>query len=406
VGREYELTFVLEGPALRGYLDGVPLFVVDDYEVLAGRIGIYTWGNAFAQFRNVAVYPAAPLVHRHLLDDPLQVEVVRRWMPLAEGDVDGPSAWSVVDGWMTQTSAIHDGGPANDPDKPGTYNLTGELDWQDYRLSVQMKSETTAGIGLMFRYRDSHNYYRFSMDAALGYRRLIRKAGGVVTVLWEDAVAYVSGQPYLATLDCVGHRITGYLNGLPLFSVEDDSNAAGRIALYSWGNTAARFNEVRVTPAAWMNYYQFGGEELRAAGTRLKLFSGNVADAPVAVPLEERVFRATMSDKGRPQLSRGMATMRLASPIPEVMQQRVFIDGSLFAAVPVTVLRKADGTGFFIISPTAGAPGTHFAQGEYQIRLRYRRNNKARDPESSLLSEAGQSLDEMVTLNVPWSTHG
>lgn len=406
VGREYELTFVLDGPAVRGYLDGVPLFVIDDYAVPAGRIGLYTWGNALAQFRNIAVYPVAPIAHRHLLDDPLQVEVARQWMPLDEGNVESPSAWSVVDGWMTQTSAIRGDGPAGSADKPGTYNLTGKLDWQDYRLSVQMKSDTTAGIGVMFRYRDSNNYYRFSMDASLGHRRLIRKAGGVVTVLWEDAVAYVSGRVYLLTIDCVGSRIAGFLSGLPLFSVEDDAHAAGRIALYSWGNPAASFNEVRVTSASWMTYYQFGAEKLRAAGTRMRLFSGNVVDAPAAVPLEERRFRATMSDKGRPQLSRETAPMRLVSPIPAVTQQRVFIDGSLFIAAPVTILRKADGTGFFILSPSAGVPGTRFARSEYRIRLTYRRNNKAREPESTLLSEAGQSSDEVVTLNIPWSTHG
>lgn len=254
---------------------------------------------------------------------------------------------------------IRDDGPAASAHKPGTYTLSGELDGHDYRLTVQMKSGTTAGIGAMFRYRDSNNYYRFSMDAALGYRRLIRKAAGVVTVLWEDLanavpavpddVAYVSGRVYLATIDCVDNRLTGYLNGLPLFSVEDEANPAGRIALYSWGKTAASFNEVRVTPASWMNYYQFGAEEVRAAGTRLKLFSGNAADAPAAIPLEERRFRASAGDRGRPQLSGQSVPMRLISPVPLVTQQRMFIDDSLFVATPVVLLRKTDGTRFFIL---------------------------------------------------------
>jgi hypothetical protein len=181
---------------------------------------------------------------------------------------------------------------------------------------------------------------------------------------------------------------------------------AGCIALYSWGNTAARFNEVRVTPASWMTYYQFGAEEPRAAGTRLKLFAGNVMDAPAAVPLEERRFRATMNDRGRPQLSRETAPLRLVSPTPAVTQQRVFIDGALYTALPVTLLRKADGTGFFVMSPAAGVPGTDFARRAYRIRLTYRRDNKAREPESLVLSESGHSADEVVTLDIPWSTHG
>ncbi|NGO54717.1 hypothetical protein [Allomesorhizobium camelthorni] len=42
----------------------------------------------------------------------------------------------------------------------------------------------------------------------------------------------------------------GYLNGIRLFSVEDGAHASGRIALYCWGNSAAHFNELLVTPVA------------------------------------------------------------------------------------------------------------------------------------------------------------
>jgi hypothetical protein len=405
-GREYELTLVADGPALRGFLDGVPLFVVNDFEIAAGRIGLYTWDNNFALFRNIAVYPAALLAGRHLLDDPLQVEVARRWTVVDEGNVGGPSAWTVTDGWMTQTAAIRDGGAPSSPDKPGTYNLTGALDWSDTRLTLQMKSDTGEGIGVMFRYRDSNNYYRFSMDATHSFRRLVRKADGIVTVLWEDGNAYVPGRPYLATFDCIGHRITGYLNGLPLFAVEDDAHEAGRIALYAWNNTAAYFSELRVTAACWLTYYQFGAEERMNAGAQIRVLSGNVAEAPAATELEQRRFRSTMSDRGRPQLAREAATLRLVSPFGAEAHRKTFLDRALFTPVPFTVLREADGTAFFVFVPSAPPPGTQLAQAQYQLRLTYRRDNRALQPDSQLLSEAGQRTDENVSLDIPWGTNG
>jgi hypothetical protein len=407
LGREYELTFAVDGPALRGYVDGVPMFVVDDYAIPAGRIGLYTWGNDFAWFRNVAVYPGALLAGRHLLDDPLRVEVARRWSPFDEGDLDAPSAWSVTDGWMTQGAAIRDSGAPDSPDKPGTYNLTGAPDWSDYRLTLQMKSETSEGIGVLFRYRDANNFYRFSMDATRKFRRLVRKAEGVTTVLWEDHNGYVPGHPYLATIDCMGPRITAYLDGLWLFAVDDPAHASGRIGLYSWGNSAARFNEVRVTAACWMTYFQFGAEEPRSAGKRIQVLSGNVADAASAPALVDRRFRATLGDRGRARLlPREAAPMRLVSPLGAAGHRKVFLDPVLYAPFDFTVLRKADRTAFFLFAPEEAPPATRLEPAQYQLRFTYRRDNRRHQPESQLLSEAGESSDEIVTIDIPWTPHG
>ena len=41
VGRAYELAIVAVGPVLRGFLDGVPMFVVEDEELATGRVGLY-----------------------------------------------------------------------------------------------------------------------------------------------------------------------------------------------------------------------------------------------------------------------------------------------------------------------------------------------------------------------------
>ena len=234
-----------------------------------------------------------------------------------------PSGMFQPDGWG-KLSAIRDSGGTATAEKPGTYNLTGSLDG---RLQACRADE----IGERRRHRhyvplrDSNNYYRFSMDATQSVRRLIRIWAGVVTVLWEDAIAYVPGRRYLATVDCVGHRITVYLNGIELLSVENGAHAFGQLRCIAGTTGRLQFNELRVTPAVWMTYYQFGAEDRRSAGRRIRILSGNFSDAPAATPLEERRFRfRRWTTGGARNWPARQAPMRLVTPFPIAAHNRTF----------------------------------------------------------------------------------
>ena len=127
------------------------------------------------------------------------------WKIVDEGTTDAPSDWKVVDGVLMQTSRIH-GGSADGfvPDKPGTYLLLQGSDYiypdpftlANYTVAARLRSTGDDAIGIMFGYRDSNNYYRFSMDRERKYRRLVKVVNGVFTVLAEDSVAYQTGRWY------------------------------------------------------------------------------------------------------------------------------------------------------------------------------------------------------------------
>jgi len=68
-------------------------------------------------------------------------------------------------------------------------------------------------------------------------------------------------------------------------------------------------------------------------------------------------------------------------------------------------LRKADCTAFVVLVPSTTAPGSLLELADYRLRMTYRRNNQAVDPGSVVLSQAGVTADEVVTLDVPWSSH-
>src|SRR5262249_50222579 len=140
------------------------------------------------------------------------------------------------------------------------------------------------------------------------------KVAGAVTTLWEDSKQCVVGHLYMLTLDCVGDQLTGYLDAVPLFNVNDADIPGGTVALYCWKNSGVTFAEVRVSAPAWMDYYTFGEEAMQPAGTKLRVYSGNAAAAPAAQGGVLQRFAATLSDAGDFQFGADFADLRITSP--------------------------------------------------------------------------------------------
>lgn len=409
IGRAYDVTLTVSGSTLRGHLDGIPLFVVEDTDLTAGRVGLYCWGNTDAQFSRVRVYPADMAFDGWLLDEQFWSLIPTTWTFVDDGSVDGPSSWQVSGGLLRQTRGIRDGDlSAAAPEKLGTFAVAGESSWTDYRVSVRLASGEDDAIGMMFRYTDRDNYYRLSMDSQRGYRRLIKKVDGAVSVLWEDAVAYEVGREYLMTIDCAAERLIGYLDGVLLFAVDDADITSGAIALYCWGNVDARFADVRVAPRTWNTYYAFTREHVLPAGTRVQVLSGNEAESPSAADQAGLVrrFVATLADRGSIRLPAAGVELRLVAGSDDVVHARSFLPNVAYQAVDdVRVLRNADGTAFAVMIPSPDAPGSLLLHGDYRLRLNYHRNNQAAVAESQVFSQAGVTSDEAVTLDIPWISH-
>ncbi len=405
-GRSYEFTVTAVGKTLHGYFDGAPLFVVEDDKLPAGRIGLYCWGNTDARFSQVQVYPASVVFKDWLLEDPFDTLIPGRWTFVAEGDKDGPMKWEVTDGEMRQTSNIHgEGSDFSAVSQTGTYALAGDVAWTDYRTSVQLRSDADGVIGVMFRYQDAGNYYRFSMDRGGGLRQLIRKKAGASIELWRDNIQYDANREYLLTLDCVGEQLTGYLDGVHLFTIEDNGLSSGRIGLYCSKNPGARFGDVRVAEPAWTSYYTFADEERLPAGTQVRVYAGSPADPQPERPGIIQRFLAPLGEHGRLRFHPAGADLRLRSANGIIGHTKRFLHDDDYNQVSsFRLLRKADGTAFFIVIPAVSTPRSQLPMGEYRLRLTYRRNNKETDPASQIFSQAGDSEDEKVTIDIPWKT--
>jgi pectate lyase len=169
------------------------------------------------------------------------------WTVVDEGNYSAPSNWSVVSGELRQTSNINGEGGSSYA-KPGTYAVRGEAGWTNYTVAARLKTTNdNDAIGVMFGYQNASNYYRFSMDHEQSYRWLVKVVNGTWTLLASDAVAYALEQWHDVEATLAGGVVTVKVNGQPVFSVNDTSHTAGKIALYSWANAGARFDDVVVT---------------------------------------------------------------------------------------------------------------------------------------------------------------
>ena len=203
--------------------------------------------------------PDATLEARRLLllSEDFQDPALPRWT--AVDDAQGPprSDWRVIDGELRQLSLIHGGRAEHDAiEKPGTYQLAGHADWPDMAISCTLRSSRGGTIGLMFRYRDRFNYYRFSMDDSGSYRRLVKFRNGTPILLHEERAGFDVNQPHELEIRCVNDssgvvRIEVEMDGYPWPTVLDDSPPVrgSSIGLYCWRNPHAAFSAVHVIDA-------------------------------------------------------------------------------------------------------------------------------------------------------------
>ena len=145
----------------------------------------------------------------------------------------------------------------DDPTCPGTLLLrdadsrlpAGHRDqpaqWTDVRVSAYVNGSGTGAVGLVFRH-SAAGYYRFSIAHAAGRRRLVRVAGGVTTLLAEDARPGRAGVDALVTIEAVGSDLRVHQDGVPVFAVVDAALGAGGAGLYGARDNGVAFADFRV----------------------------------------------------------------------------------------------------------------------------------------------------------------
>jgi len=162
-------------------------------------------------------------------------------------------------------------------------------------------------------------------------------------------------------------------------------------------------------PSSWSPYYTFDQEARLSVGTRVRVYAGNEADTPVET--EGGIVRRFISPSGSAgqlRLQAAGVILRLVMPDGSEGHVREFIPNTDYADVgPQTmqVVRRADGTGFFMMPvPTGSSTTPPLPPGRYRLEITYRRDNTTEHADSLILSQAGDISPEHVFLDIPWGT--
>jgi hypothetical protein len=262
----------------------------------------------------------------------------------------------------------------------------------ELRLSVRLVPEAEGAAGVVFAWRDAPHHLALWLDAENGRRRLIQTEGGKSEVLWEDGVAPEAGREQAVTIDLFAGRVVGYLDGVQLFAV-NATPPPGRVGLATRRSPGVRFRELLVAEPEWTCWHGFGEDERLPAGTRVRVYAAPPTGSPVEAGLHRRSVTLA-GERGRLRLPASVTTLRLAGPGGAAGHARSFLPDGAYVSLPLLLLRKADGTAFFLVtkgSPSGGA-------GLLRLNLTYYRD---RPQAGRPMSQAGDRSPELVVLDIP-----
>jgi hypothetical protein len=165
---------------------------------------------------------------------------------------DGPSEWAYEPdaGRIAERSGIWGGTAAVNANKPGTYLVLrptpSRPPVRDFVLRAALRSDDSHGIGLVFRWKDTDNFYFFLMNNEKNYRMLAKKVGGSFQTLSTAALDNVNGfdlgTTYRVKLTVQGSDFRLTLDEEPaLAGKDDDLGEIGRVGFVSYRNPAAFF---------------------------------------------------------------------------------------------------------------------------------------------------------------------
>ncbi|CBW77387.1 unnamed protein product (plasmid) [Mycetohabitans rhizoxinica HKI 454] len=164
---------------------------------------------------------------------------------------EGAPQWSATLGVLSQTGAFMTpdstplGHPLEQPSR-GTLALGPPLAAADIRLTMNLDMPGNGAAGVVFRYTDAQNYYRFSIDRTSRRRILVRFSGGAFQVLHVSALPPSMATTYAVVVEAVGGRLTVHVDGVLVVSVTDATNVGTSVGFYAQRNSQASFSGVRI----------------------------------------------------------------------------------------------------------------------------------------------------------------
>ena len=403
-----EIAVVVKGPTIAVYLDGASVAVVQDPDLPAGAVGFYSDGTAANEFHSLQVYPDSAIWDKWDVADPFTTLDPKRW------DLVDPQPIANAPAWSAAKSALVHSGPVNAPPTgPAAprFAVLSDPAFADFRLSVSLRLDNQREAGFVFNYTDAKNFWFVRIHPGASQVSIYSWTAGVETRLAVASRRISTANDVQLTLDRIGTQVRVCLNGTRVFDYLLEQPSAGRIGLYCTDKSAVRFSNFRVARPVWQRFAAFGAAPDLQPGEQRVI----VGSAPGAVGDSPRTsYAAALEDSGRVCFSSSPVQIRLVERSGEVVHQRPFQPSSAYVDTRMGVIRNADGTGLFlfprpapvapnsaIVASAGPAPPPVLSRGLYRLNLSYHRTPVAPWTDSPVLSEAGDTGIERVSIDIP-----
>lgn len=116
----------------------------------------------------------------------------------------------------------------------------------DIRFGARIDMTGLGTAGLVFRYQNAQNYYRFAIDRIKKRRHLVRFVGGSFAVLHSSTLPLGAGASQIVSIDAVGNHLTVSIDGAVVASVFDPHLVAGGVGFHTHRDPQARFSAITV----------------------------------------------------------------------------------------------------------------------------------------------------------------
>jgi len=165
---------------------------------------------------------------------------MKDWEIFNEATNDTPN-WFVEKGYLIQDTDYGDSKKLL-----GTDIINTKSNWDNFALRTNMVCADDDYIGVLFRYQDVNNYYRFLLSSQRKLISVDKKVDGKFTTLamfTEEEWQYVK---FSVTIILKQSNITVYLNDKLFFDINDDQFETGKIGFTSISNLGSFFDDITI----------------------------------------------------------------------------------------------------------------------------------------------------------------
>jgi len=403
--RDYLLTIEAIGNVLGVYQDGASIFEVADAAHPQGSIGLYCYDNPGARFDDVRVddfRQTAKAVYRYQFTTSLYANFFHH-LHSYQDETWRAAVEKVPDARPAMAKAVNPITPPTEDEARAYETLATAVLGQAARQNppeVQVTRVEIDGAPLAFLVQSPEPIDWLRTEIALrrtDFTRTEPVLPGKVKLAAAnfgknktnlDSVVLLLREP----LNLTGCRIESRLVTWPI------SPESGIVI------DAQTLPQNEIPESVWATYSTFEAESKLPAGTILQIFPGAAASVSTTQTAPVQLVGRKAGDVDLPRRIFFSLEFRIVGPDGKILHTRHFLPDDDYVSEDVEVLRKADGTGFFMVKPNSGSSDIPFPLGQYRLKLTYHRNNKTLVPTSPILSQAGNQADEVVTIDIPLQT--